>query len=63
MSEYVTLIGAEQVQRAGHNIASAAEQMLRAAMTIDEAMQRFQQLVERFEAAAAALSAGGGASG
>lgn len=40
MSEYTRLIGAEEVTRAGHNIASAAEQMQRAALQFDATADR-----------------------
>ncbi len=51
MAEYITLLGAEQVQRAAGEMSSAAHEMNRAAMSIDGAMDRFERLVERFEAA------------
>lgn len=40
MSEYVTLLGAEQVQSAGSAMRSAADEMQRAASTIDQAVDR-----------------------
>ncbi len=50
---YVTLLGAEDVSRAGHNMRAAAEGMQSAASQIDEAMrhhtQRMEELVARFE--------------
>lgn len=63
MSDYITLLGAEDVQRAGRAMQSAAEAMQRAAGQIEEAMRlhalslseqldRFEALVERLEAAA-----------
>lgn len=54
MSNYITLMGAEDVSRAGSRMASAAEQMSRAAGSIDDALQRHQQFLDdwlmRFEA-------------
>ena len=52
---YVTLIGAEDVVRAGHTMRAAAEQMQRAASQIDEATrnhaQRMEELLYRYEEA------------
>ncbi len=57
MSEYITLLGAEDVQRAGHTIAGAAERMNQAASSIDHTMEmflrRYEELVVRQEVAAA----------
>lgn len=44
--KYVTLIGAEQVERAGYKVAEAADQMMRAAGYMDEAMQRHQRFMD-----------------
>ena len=46
MSEYVHLIGAEDVMRAGHTIAAAAEEMKRAADNIQDTMFRHHQFLE-----------------
>jgi hypothetical protein len=55
MTEYVTLIGTEEVRAAGNRMGSAAEQMSRSANQIDDALRRHQQFLEdwlyRFEAA------------
>ena len=45
MAEYVTLMGAEQVQSAGIRMAHAAEEMQRAASSIDESLRRHQQFL------------------
>lgn len=51
--DYITLMGAEDVARAGHNIAAAAETMSRAASSMDDALQRhrmgMEELLNRFE--------------
>jgi hypothetical protein len=53
MSEYITLLGAEDVSRAGRQMASAADDMLRAASIISESndlfIRRFDELVTRME--------------
>lgn len=55
MDNYVTLLGAEDVQKAGHTISSAANQMQQAANSIAETFDRQQQQMEewicRFEVA------------
>lgn len=43
MGDHITLLGAEDVSRAGRIITGAADQMERAAVTIDEAMRRFSE--------------------
>jgi hypothetical protein len=57
---YVTLIGAEQVQSAANRMSDAAEQMSRAAMSIDATVERHQRFLDdwlqRFEAALASAS-------
>jgi len=59
MSDYMTLMGAEDVSRAGRQIAEAAESIRRAAGEIDEVSRRFfQQLDERPRRAAACCAAG-----
>lgn len=56
MADYVTLMGAEQVQNAGIAMRGAAESMGRAASQIDDATMRhtraLEELVSRFETAA-----------
>lgn len=60
MSEYVHLLGAEDVKRAGHEMRQAAEQMQRATSEMaellrmnqrwmDEWLERFQAVLERGE--------------
>ncbi len=59
MSEYITLIGAEDVVRAGHAISSAASQMQSAANSISESVHQQQQHMDewiiRFEEAISEL--------
>jgi hypothetical protein len=59
MADYVTLLGAEQVQSAAHTMQAAAVDMTRAAGTIDWALNRNQQFMDdwlmRFEQALAKL--------
>jgi len=54
MTEFIHLIGTEDVQRAGNNMRAAAEQMTRAANTIDEALRQHQgfmnEWIDRVEA-------------
>lgn len=47
MTEYIHLVGAEQVQRAASSISASAEQMQRAADSIAESQYRFQQTVQQ----------------
>lgn len=42
MGEFIHLIGAEEVAQAGYNMRSAAEDMQRAAMSVDENLTRIQ---------------------
>ncbi len=49
MSQYVTLLGAEDVARAGHNMSSAAEKMNQAASSIETSVFRLEQAIERLE--------------
>jgi hypothetical protein len=53
MAEYVHLIGAEDVRAAGSRMASAADDMQRAASSIDNALERHQRFLDdwlfRFE--------------
>lgn len=55
MTEYVTLMGAEQVQSAGSRIASAAEDIRRAAGSLNDYFCRHESFLNewlgRFEAA------------
>ncbi len=53
MTEFIHLVGAEEVARAGSRMASAAEDMLRAANMISEAndrfLRQFEELINRME--------------
>lgn len=53
MSEYITLIGADDVSQAGHNMQGAADSMRQSAGYIDESLRmflaRFEELVVRLE--------------
>jgi hypothetical protein len=55
MADYVTLLGAEQVQSAAHTMREAASQMQSAASSTDYALQNHQRFMDdwlqRFEAA------------
>lgn len=55
MQNYVTLLGAEDVQRAGHVISEAASQMNLAATSFDASVDRLERILEdhatRIEAA------------
>lgn len=46
MSNYTTLLGAEEVERAGRNIEGAAETMTRAANTMDAAADRIERAMQ-----------------
>lgn len=46
MSDYVTLLGSEQVQNAGRSMQEAAHEMTRAASTIDGALREHRQFME-----------------
>lgn len=52
--ESISLMGSEEVQRAGYAIKSAAESMQQAASSIDESLRRHQMFMDdwlfRFEA-------------
>ncbi len=48
MSNYMTLVGAEQVSGAGHNMTHAAAQMSRAASSIEDTMFRHQQFMTQW---------------
>lgn len=54
MIDYVTLIGAEAVEQAGHRISAAAESMSRSAATMEHALikhsRSLEESVERLEA-------------
>ena len=54
MSQYIHLVGAEQVQSAANRMAAAAETFSRSADQIDDtlhmALNRFEELVARLEA-------------
>lgn len=51
MSDYITLLGAEDVQRAASTMREAADNMQRAADSIDyslhQALNRFEEQIER----------------
>lgn len=55
MSEYITLLGAEEVARAGNRMAAAAEDMKQAASLIEESNRlltsELTELTTRFEVA------------
>ena len=46
MSEYIHLIGAEDVRSAGHNMASAASDMNRAASNFESVFERHQRFMD-----------------
>lgn len=46
MSNYVTLIGAEDISRAGHNMRDAAERMERAASSFGEYAERLMRALD-----------------
>lgn len=46
MAEYINLLGAEDVRSAGNRMASAAEDMNRAAGTIAESLERHQRFMD-----------------
>lgn len=48
MSNNIHLIGAEQVARAGGNISGAADQMSRAASSIEDTTYRHQQFMTQW---------------
>lgn len=48
-SEYVTLMGAEDVLRAGKQISSAADDISRAIGSLDDYLFRLQRLLETHE--------------
>jgi len=46
MSEYMHLVGAEQVQSAGNNMLRAADRMNNVAMSIDGSLERHQRFMD-----------------
>lgn len=46
MADYITLMGAEQVQSAASRISSAASEMIRAASAIEDSFQRHQRFMD-----------------
>lgn len=46
MPDYVTLLGAEQVKNAAHEMHTAAEQMISAALTVHAALDRNQRFLD-----------------
>ena len=55
MNEHIRLIGAEDVQRAGLNMAGAAQDMARAAALIDETLERHRLFMDDWLARLAAV--------
>jgi methyl-accepting chemotaxis protein len=49
MTEYMHLVGAEDVRSAASSMRSAADDMLRAANTISSSMEQMSRLVDRLE--------------
>jgi hypothetical protein len=56
MSEYITLLGSENVERAGSCMSGAAAEMQRAASTVSCAIEQMGHIVDRFEASANRLA-------
>lgn len=58
MADYITLLGAEQVDRASHTMSSAASEMQRAASSIEDTLSRHRMFLDdwlmRFEQALSA---------
>lgn len=50
MSDYVTLLGAENVQRAGHGMSAAADRMQQVAASFDESVRRLILALEEHAA-------------
>jgi len=48
MSDYITLIGAEQVTQAGRNISGAADTISRAAESFDWSVTRLERILSEF---------------
>ena len=48
MSDYITLLGAENVASAGHRMAGAAQDMERAATSISETFNRFTRVMDDY---------------
>ncbi len=48
MSDYITLLGSEGVEKAGYTMRSAAENMNRAATSIDSTLERFQRYMDEY---------------
>lgn len=48
MSQYMTLLGSEQVQSAANSMRNAAEEMNRAANTIDTALQQHRIFMDEW---------------
>lgn len=46
MADYITLMGAEQVQSAASRMSSAASEMIRAASSIEDSFQRHQRFMD-----------------
>jgi hypothetical protein len=50
MGDYVTLVGAEDVRRAGQNMSQAADEMLRAANQINDTVERLIRALDEHAA-------------
>lgn len=54
MSDYITLLGAEDVKKSGHEMSSAAHEMQRSIGYLDDVLNRHQRFMDdwlqRFEA-------------
>lgn len=46
MADYITLMGAEQVQSAASRMSSSASEMIRAASSIEDSFQRHQRFMD-----------------
>lgn len=46
MSDHITLLGAEDVRSAAHTMRAAADEMQRAAMSIDASLQQHQRFLD-----------------
>ena len=57
--DYMTLLGSDDVQRAGQQIAQAAETMRQSAANIDESLHRHQQFLNEWLDRFAVLLGGG----
>ncbi|NID15019.1 hypothetical protein [Luteibacter yeojuensis] len=60
MADYVTLLGAEQVQAAGHHMARAADDMRNAAYSISESVDRLTRALDEHASRIEAAQRAGG---